>query len=263
MIWIVVIGIVGFIFIRFFSDLNKDNTDLQGQPLSKKFAVIMNTINRVAYDGMGKVTVIDKRNFKLYQDGQNQIINFQYGTGHLTITWKYKYFQKEIVHEKTYNNVRNLSLFEQQKIADNMISEMEQVVENHKNNVIGSDFSNNKMTQSKSDKNDETINYNRLYVSGTNSSYHCLKFFEDGEVIDASVNGNILDTHVKEGLDNWFKKGYHDKGHYTVNEAMISFTTKSISGEIAYSGRIEKNELILNVHSHINGNKFTERYKCL
>ena len=108
MIWIVVIGIVGFIFIRFFSDLNKDNTDLQGQPLSKKFAVIMNTINRVAYDGMGKVTVIDKRNFKLYQDGQNQIINFQYGTGHLTITWKYKYFQKEIVHEKTYNNAKKL-----------------------------------------------------------------------------------------------------------------------------------------------------------
>ncbi len=42
-----------------------------------------------------------------------------------------------MVHEKQYNNVRKLSLFEQHKIADNMISEMEQVVENHKNNVIG------------------------------------------------------------------------------------------------------------------------------
>tara|TARA_B110000977_G_C10786473_1_gene380719 strand:+ start:131 stop:553 length:423 start_codon:yes stop_codon:yes gene_type:complete len=137
MIWIVVIGIVGFIMIRFFSDLNKDNTDLQGQPLSKKFTVIVNSINEAAYGGMGKVTILDKRSFNLYQDVQNQIINFQYGTGHLTITWKYKYFQKEIVHEKQYNDVRNLSLFEQQKIADNMISEMEQVLENHKNNVIG------------------------------------------------------------------------------------------------------------------------------
>lgn len=137
MIWIVVIGIVGFIMIRFFSDLNKDNTDLQGQPLSKKFTVIVNSINEAAYGGMGKVIILDKRSFNLYQDGQNQIINFQYGTGHLTITWKYKYFQKEIVHEKQYNDVRNLSLFEQQKIADNMISEMEQVLENHKNNVIG------------------------------------------------------------------------------------------------------------------------------
>ena len=124
MIWIVVIGIVGFIMIRFFSDLNKDNTDLQGQPLSKKFTVIVNSINEAAYGGMGKVIILDKRSFNLYQDGQNQIINFQYGTGHLTITWKYKYFQKEIVHEKQYNDVRNLSLFEQQKIADNIISEM-------------------------------------------------------------------------------------------------------------------------------------------
>lgn len=137
MIWIVVIGIVGFILIRFFSDLNKDNEDLQGQSLTEKFVVIVSSINEAAFGGMGKVTTLNKRSFNLYQNGQNQIINFQYGTGHLTITWKYKYFQKEIVHEKQYNDVRNLSLFEQQKIADNMISEMEQVVENHKNNVIG------------------------------------------------------------------------------------------------------------------------------
>lgn len=137
MIWVVVIGIVGFILIRFFSDLNKDNADLQGQSLTEKFAVIVSSINEAAFGGMGKVITLDKRSFNLCQDGQNQIINFQYGTGHLTITWKYKYFQKEIVHEKQYNDVRNLSLFEQQKIADNMISEMEQVVENHKNNVIG------------------------------------------------------------------------------------------------------------------------------
>ena len=132
MIWVIVIGIVGFILFRFFSDLNKDNADLQGQSLTEKFSVIVSSINEVAYGGMGKVTTLDKRSFNLYQDGQNEIINFQYGTGHLTITWKYKYFQKEIVHEKQYNNVRNLSLFEQQKIADNIISEMEQVVENHK-----------------------------------------------------------------------------------------------------------------------------------
>ena len=135
--WVIVIGIVGFILFRFFSDLNKDNADLRGQSLPEKFAVIISSINKVAYGGMGKVTTLDRRSFKLYQAGQNQIISFQYGTGHLTITWKYKYFQKEIVHEKTYNDVRNLSLFEQQKIANNIVSEMEQVLENHKNNVIG------------------------------------------------------------------------------------------------------------------------------
>lgn len=137
MIWVIVIGIIGFILFRFFNDLNKDNYDLQGQSLDEKFAVITAAINDVAFNGRGRVTPLDKRSFNLYEDGQNQIINFQYGTGHLTITWKYKYFQKEVVHERQFNDVRNLSIFEQQKIADRMIMEMSQVVENHKNNVIG------------------------------------------------------------------------------------------------------------------------------
>lgn len=138
MIWIIVIGIVGiigFILIKYFSDLNKDKYELQGQSLNEKFAVIVTAINSIAFNGNGKVTLIDKRSFNLYEHGQNQIIFFHYSTGHLTIIWKYKYFQKEIVHEKQFNNVRSLSIFEQQKIADTMIREMEQVVENHKKSV--------------------------------------------------------------------------------------------------------------------------------
>lgn len=136
MIWVIVIGVILFIMFRFFSDLNKDNYDLQGQSLAEKFSVITASLNNAAYNGRGKVTPLDKRSFNLYEEGQNQIINFQYGTGHLTITWRYKYYQKEIVHERQFNNVRNLSIFEQQKIANSMIMEMSQVVENHKNNVI-------------------------------------------------------------------------------------------------------------------------------
>ena len=94
-------------------------------------------INEAAFNVDGSVTTLDKREFNLYEDGQNQIIKFQYSTGHLTITWKYKYFQKEIVHERQFNDVRNLSLFEQQKIGEQMIREMAVVVERHKNNVIG------------------------------------------------------------------------------------------------------------------------------
>jgi hypothetical protein len=63
MIWVVVIGIVGFILIRFFSDLNKDNVDLQGQSLTEKFAVIVSSINEAAFGGMGKVITLDKRSF--------------------------------------------------------------------------------------------------------------------------------------------------------------------------------------------------------
>jgi hypothetical protein len=114
MVWIIVIAIVGIILFRFFSSLSKDNDDLQSRTLDDKFNVIVNMINDAAFNGGGSITRLDKKDFNLYEDGQNQIINFTYSTGHLTITWKYKYFQKEIVHERQFNDVRNLSLFDQQ-----------------------------------------------------------------------------------------------------------------------------------------------------
>ena len=136
MIWIIVIVIVGFILIRFFISLSKDNYDLQGRTLDDKFNVIVNMINEAAFGGRGSVTTLDKREFNLYEEGQNQIIKFHYSTGHLTITWKYKYFQKEVVHKRQCNYVRNLSIFDQQKIGEQMIKEMAITVERHKNNVI-------------------------------------------------------------------------------------------------------------------------------
>lgn len=135
MIWIIVIGVIGYILFRFFGDLNKDKYDLQGQTLEEKFKFIVDMLNEAAFNGRGEVTVQDKRSFNLYEEGQNQIIHFYYSTGHLSITWKYKYFQKEAVHEKQFDNVRNISIFDQQKIANIMIKEMAFVIENHKNNV--------------------------------------------------------------------------------------------------------------------------------
>ena len=138
MIWIIVVGIIGYILYRFLTDLNKDNYDLQGRPLNEKFSIIVEEINIAAFGGAGTITILDKRSFNLYQNGKNQIVHFLYSTGHLTITWRYKYFQKEVVHERQFNDVRNLSLFEQQKIADQIIQEMSLIIENHVNNVLGS-----------------------------------------------------------------------------------------------------------------------------
>jgi len=137
MVWTILIVIIVIVLFRFMSSLNNDNNDLQGKTLSEKFNVIVNMINEAAFNGNGDVTVLDKREFNLYEVGQNQIVQFHYSTGHLTITWKYKYFQKEIIHQKQFNDVRNLSIFEQQKIGEQMIKEMTIVVEKHKNNVLG------------------------------------------------------------------------------------------------------------------------------
>ncbi|WP_159468316.1 hypothetical protein [Dyadobacter sp. 3J3] len=137
MFWILtVIVVVAYIGFNFFNSLNKDENDLQHQSVSEKFAVIVNILNDAAFNGSGQVTHIDKREFNLY-DGSNQIIKFQYSTGSLTITWKYKYYQKEIVHERNFSESRNLSIFDQQKIAKSMIVEMKQIVEKHKKDVLG------------------------------------------------------------------------------------------------------------------------------
>jgi hypothetical protein len=136
MIWTILIVIIAFVLFSFFSDFNKDNADLQGKNANEKFNVIVSIINDVAYDGMGEITTIDKRAFTLYKNGEHQIISFQYGTGNLIVIWKYKYFQKEVVHEKTFYNVRNISIFDQEKMARTMIEEMKLIVEKHQRNVL-------------------------------------------------------------------------------------------------------------------------------
>ncbi len=130
---------IGIIFIislfKFNSNLKEDKKELSVEPLEEKFQIITNILNEQAF--LGKATIIKKgnREYELFEKGSNQLINFHYSTGHLTITWKYKYYQKEIIHTKQYDNVRNLSIFQQGNIANDMIKEMNVIVENHKKNV--------------------------------------------------------------------------------------------------------------------------------
>ncbi|WP_321516605.1 hypothetical protein [Marinifilum fragile] len=136
MIWTIIIIIGVIILFSFFNSLNKDNHELNQQSLPEKFQFVVNTLNKAAYNGNGNITILNKRSFNLYENGQNQIINFHYSTGHLTITWKYKYFHKEIIHEKQFDDVRNLSLFEQQKMAEVMINEMSVIIEKHQSDIL-------------------------------------------------------------------------------------------------------------------------------
>jgi hypothetical protein len=143
MVWVIIlIGIIGVIFSMFYLDLNKDNQDLQDNTVDEKFSVIVQAINDTAFNGKASVTRLNKRSFNLYEEGQNQIVKFMYATGNLYITWRYKYFQKEVVHERQFNDVRNLSIFEQENIAEQMIKEMNEKVLNHKKRVDKDIFNN-------------------------------------------------------------------------------------------------------------------------
>ena len=141
-------------------------------------------MNEYTYNNRGSITKIDKRECNLYEDGSNQIINILYSQGTLTITWKYKYFQKEVVHKKSFLEVRNLSLFEQRKMADTVINEMENVVREHKEQVLPAEEVQEYIEQSVSQIND-----------GQEFSHFFYEFSEDFEVFAALRNAEGATTY--------------------------------------------------------------------
>jgi len=138
MIWgIIIIGIVVIVIFRYVNESNKDKEDLQDKSLAEKFKYTVRALNDYVFNGQGEIiTFKEKGYFNLYKHPSNQLIQFSYFSGCLTIVWHYKYFQKETSHKKVFNNVRNLSMFEQQRIAEEMIEEMKIVILNFQANVL-------------------------------------------------------------------------------------------------------------------------------
>jgi hypothetical protein len=168
MTWLIIcitgIAILG-IYIKLANDTGKDEADLQGSSLDKKFSIIINVLNDYAFDGTGKIVAVEPKTkwaFNLYDGSSNQIIKFMYLNGNLSIEWRYKYYQKEVVHKKQFTDVRNLSVFEQQKIANTIIEEMEDVIFNHKNNVVEKNMSANIAVSEQTNSNLQVGNNNAI-----------------------------------------------------------------------------------------------------
>ena len=132
MIWFIIGAIVVFVIFKFANDLNKDKSDLSNSSLNEKFKVVINTLNKNAFSGAGKIERQGSKQLSIYEQNQNQIIFLNYSTGSLEVIWKYKFYEKEIVYKKRFQDARNLSLFEQEKIANIVTSEMIEVVKRHK-----------------------------------------------------------------------------------------------------------------------------------
>ncbi|MBO9636442.1 MAG: hypothetical protein J7578_25295 [Chitinophagaceae bacterium] len=135
-LWIVAIGIVLIVIIRFATALSKDKGDLQGGTLEEKFSVIVDLLNEAAYKGRGSTWPLSWRSFNLYEDGSNQIINFDYSTGILTLTWKYKYLHQEMIHSANFNNLRDVSEAAQERIAQKFIEDSFVRIQAHIHNVV-------------------------------------------------------------------------------------------------------------------------------
>ena len=116
MIWGIIIAIVVVFIGSGLIQNSKDSQDLAGRKLEEKFNVIVNIINNAAFENEGVIKEYDNKHICLIKPGENQMIELMYNQGTLTIIWKYKYFQKELIHEKSFLNMRNLSIFEQEKL---------------------------------------------------------------------------------------------------------------------------------------------------
>jgi hypothetical protein len=116
--------VIAYLIFSFFKGVANDAKDLQGIELKDKFAAIVQTLDDNAFGGMADINVVDKLNFNLHRDSQSQIIKFYYESGALTVQWKYKFIQQEVICEKKLRNASQASVMEQIEFAQGLTREM-------------------------------------------------------------------------------------------------------------------------------------------
>lgn len=130
--WTILIIILVVVVLSFLNAVNKDNNELKGLPIQEKFSAFIQILNDAAFQGNGKVKIITNKELTLYEEGANQIIRLNYSTGHLSLIWKYKYFQEETIYKRQFNDVRNISLAQQQNFGQVVVKEMrERIIQHH------------------------------------------------------------------------------------------------------------------------------------
>lgn len=139
---IFIIIVIGFFIFRtiskFRSELKEDNQELQKQNLEDKFRYLIDGLNEYCYQGQGKITKIDNQTLSIYKENSCQIVNLLYGTGILTITWKFKYFQQEMTYKRNLNNARQPSTEWQKNSLNLVISEFLEQYKKHEEKVNSS-----------------------------------------------------------------------------------------------------------------------------
>ena len=83
------------------------------------------------------------------------------------------------------------------------------------------------------------------YKESNCSSY--LRFFADGKVVEVSSTGTPAQ------VARWLNHNYQSYGFYAIENNIVKFTITSSCGKVSYSGRLDKEAIIIDVTSHING----------
>lgn len=149
---IFIILIIAFFVIRhllkFKGEINVDREELNNQNLEDKFRILINGLNEYCYQGTGKITKIDQQSLNIYKQGSCQIVNIQYTTGILSIIWKFKYFQQEMVYKRSFPNARNVNKEWQMNVLEIVIPEFLDQYKIHEAKVDSSGIVGQKLCES-------------------------------------------------------------------------------------------------------------------
>lgn len=105
--------------------------------------------------------------------------------------------------------------------------------------------------------NQSALRTNGVYYFIEGGFRYLLKFSSDGAVLGTSdTNSSIPSASSINGIT------YRDQGRYSIENGQISFSLIKQQGQVDYWGQVLNNELLLNLHSHLNGHRASnERYK--
>ena len=140
-IFIIISILVFYIFKTFYKFRKEqiaDSEELFNQKLEDKFSYFIDGLNEYCYN----------RTLSLYKNDSCQIVNLEYGTGILTIIWKFKYFQQEMVYQRNLPNARNINIEWQKNALKLVISEFLDQYEKHKSKVDASGITGIKLFES-------------------------------------------------------------------------------------------------------------------
>lgn len=105
--------------------------------------------------------------------------------------------------------------------------------------------------------NQSALRTNGVYYFIEGGFRYLLKFSSDGAVLGTSdINTSIPIAASVSGIT------YRDQGRYSIENGQISFSLINQQGQVDYWGQVLNNELLLNLHSHLNGHRASnERYQ--
>lgn len=121
--------------LKYKSELKKDDTLLENTDLESLLNPLLKKLNEYSFNGKGSLTFHNRKSFDLYDNESNQIIFFQLNTGRIYITWKYKYYQQEMIYKRTLYDLKDATEEGQKESAELIINEFEIKLQKHKNRV--------------------------------------------------------------------------------------------------------------------------------